>query len=101
MKKFIFISPEGSTEAPNSSYEVNNMQVIGIVEDLNFNSDEFEMDLNNPTGAIGEIPLALKVTMSIAIIHEEEASSESYKFYHRHDEDDISEQVRKMLGLPL
>ena len=34
MKKYIFISPEGSTEAPNSSYEVNNMQVIGIVEDV-------------------------------------------------------------------
>jgi hypothetical protein len=34
MKKFIFISPEGATEAPNSSYEVNNMQVIGIVEDV-------------------------------------------------------------------
>lgn len=34
MKKFIFISPEGSTEAPNSSHEVNNMQVIGIVEDV-------------------------------------------------------------------
>ena len=66
------------------------LDVIGIVENLNFNSDGFEMDLNNPTGAIGEIPLALKVTMSIAIIHEEEASSESYKFYHRHDEDDIS-----------
>jgi hypothetical protein len=39
MKKFIFISPEGSTEAPNSLYEVNNMQVIGIVEDVN-NEDE-------------------------------------------------------------
>lgn len=34
MKKYIFISPEGSTEAPNSLYEVNNMQVIGIVEDV-------------------------------------------------------------------
>ena len=34
MKKFIFISPEGATEAPNSSYEVNNMQVIGIVENV-------------------------------------------------------------------
>ncbi len=39
MKKFIFISPEGATEAPNSSYEVNNMQVIGIVEDVT-NEDE-------------------------------------------------------------
>jgi hypothetical protein len=34
MKKYIFISPEGSTEAPNSLFEVNNMQVIGIVEDV-------------------------------------------------------------------
>ncbi len=34
MKKYIFISPEGYTEAPNSSYEVNNMQVIGVVEDV-------------------------------------------------------------------
>ena len=39
MKRYIFISPEGSTEAPNSSYEVNNMQVIGIVEDVT-NEDE-------------------------------------------------------------
>lgn len=39
MKKYIFISPEGSTEAPNSSYEVNNMQVIGIVDDVT-NEDE-------------------------------------------------------------
>ncbi len=39
MKKYIFITPEGSTEAPNSSYEVNNMQVIGIVENVP-NEDE-------------------------------------------------------------
>ena len=39
MKKYIFISPEGATEAPNDSYEVNNMQVIGIVEDVG-NEDE-------------------------------------------------------------
>ena len=39
MKKYIFISPEGTTEAPNSSYEVNNMQVIGIVEEVT-NEDE-------------------------------------------------------------
>jgi hypothetical protein len=39
MKKYIFISPEGLTEAPNNSYEVNNMQVIGIVENV-INEDE-------------------------------------------------------------
>lgn len=31
MKKFIFITPEGETIAPNGS-EVENMQVIGIVK---------------------------------------------------------------------
>ena len=34
MKKFIFITPEGNTTAPNGD-EVENMQVIGIVEDVN------------------------------------------------------------------
>ncbi len=32
MKKYIFISPEGETLSPNGSV-VENMQVIGIVED--------------------------------------------------------------------
>lgn len=39
MKIYIFITPEGSTEAPNNLYEVNNMQVIGIVNDVT-NEDE-------------------------------------------------------------
>ena len=39
MKRYIFISPEGTTEAPNNLYEVNNMQVIGIVEKVS-NEDE-------------------------------------------------------------
>lgn len=33
MKKYIFISPEGETLSPNGN-EVENMQVIGIVEDV-------------------------------------------------------------------
>jgi hypothetical protein len=39
MKKYIFITAEGTTEAPNTTYEVNNMQVIGIVENVS-NEDE-------------------------------------------------------------
>ncbi len=34
MKKYIFITKEGNTRAPNENYEVNNMQVIGIVENV-------------------------------------------------------------------
>lgn len=38
MKKFIFITKEGNTTAPNGS-DVENMQVIGIVEKVK-NEDE-------------------------------------------------------------
>ncbi|MCC6762310.1 MAG: hypothetical protein IT252_13885 [Chitinophagaceae bacterium] len=34
MKKFIILSPEGKTIAPNENYEVNNYQVIGIVTNV-------------------------------------------------------------------
>ena len=33
MKKYIFITPEGNTTSPNGD-EIENMQVIGIVEDV-------------------------------------------------------------------
>ncbi len=39
MKKYIVVTNEGYTEAPNSKVVVNNMQVIGIVENV---SDEKE-----------------------------------------------------------
>jgi hypothetical protein len=38
MKKYIFISPEGNTFSPNGD-EVENMQVIGIIEEVT-NEDE-------------------------------------------------------------
>ena len=41
MKKYIFISPEGQTLSPNGS-EVENMQVIGIVEDAIDENDAFK-----------------------------------------------------------
>lgn len=34
MRKFIFISAEGNTSAPNADYEVQNLQVIGIVDNV-------------------------------------------------------------------
>lgn len=39
MKKFIILTPEGHTIAPNVNYEVENLQVLGIVENVN-NKDE-------------------------------------------------------------
>lgn len=38
MKKYIFISPEGNTFSPNGD-EIENLQVIGIVEEVT-NEDE-------------------------------------------------------------
>lgn len=34
MKKFIVLTKEGKTFAPNELYVVNNLQVIGIVENV-------------------------------------------------------------------
>jgi hypothetical protein len=34
MKRFIIITPEGKTEAPNAGFKVNNKQVMGIVENV-------------------------------------------------------------------
>lgn len=39
MKKYIVITPEGSTIAPNSEYDVHNLQVLGMVENVK-NKDE-------------------------------------------------------------
>lgn len=34
MKKFIIITKEGKTKPPNETIEINNMQVLGIVENV-------------------------------------------------------------------
>jgi len=34
MKKFIVLTPEGQTIAPNERFEVNNLQVLGIVDNV-------------------------------------------------------------------
>lgn len=34
MKKFIILTPEGQTTAPNSNVEVENLQVLGVVVDV-------------------------------------------------------------------
>ena len=34
MKTYIIITHEGRTEAPNPSFKVNNMQVIGIIKNV-------------------------------------------------------------------
>lgn len=42
MKKFIFITPEGSTFSPNGD-EVENMQVIGTVENAKNENEALKM----------------------------------------------------------
>jgi hypothetical protein len=39
MKKFIILSPEGETIAPNNYVEINNLQVLGIVENVKNEND--------------------------------------------------------------
>jgi len=39
MKKFIILSTEGDTIAPNNNIEINNLQVLGIVENVKNEND--------------------------------------------------------------
>ncbi len=39
MKKFIILTPEGDTIAPNKNIEINNLQVLGIVENTKDEND--------------------------------------------------------------
>jgi hypothetical protein len=60
--------------------------VVGIITRLNSSNENFELDLNksarNNESIIGEIPLALKITLQMTIVHDEEPSSTYYKFYN-------------------
>lgn len=46
MKKFIFITKEGQTTAPNMDFQVENMQVIGIVENAADEDDALKILIN-------------------------------------------------------
>ena len=47
MKKYIFISREGQTIAPDVEVEVNLKQVIGIIEDVNTEDEALRKLLND------------------------------------------------------
>jgi hypothetical protein len=47
--------------------------------------DQLDMDLN--PSAIGAIPMGVKVTLNMTIVHENEPSSQYTRFYHRQDFD--------------
>jgi hypothetical protein len=59
--------------------------VLAIVDSLDFTEDEFNLDLN--PSVVGAIPMGITVSMKCTILHEDEPSSDYYKFYHRADFD--------------
>jgi len=67
--------------------------VIGYIESMDFNMDDFEMDLN--PSDIGAIPLGFKCTIKMTILHENEPSSEYRGFYHRADRDVVNKNQQE------
>lgn len=59
--------------------------VVAKVNSLQFTEDEFDLDLN--PSSVGAIPMIVTVSMNLTIVHEDEASSEYRRFYHRRDYD--------------
>ena len=49
MNKYIFITKEGFTQAPNQNIELDNMQVVGIVDDAENEDDALkQLLIENP-----------------------------------------------------
>lgn len=59
--------------------------VIAKIDSYNCTQDEFDLDFN--PSVLGNIPMGVKVSMNLTIIHEEEPTSDYYKFYYRSDFD--------------
>jgi len=62
------------------------IDAIGKITAFNIdNYESFALDLN--PSKVGAMPMGVTVTLSMDIVHEDEPSSEYYKFYHRKDFD--------------
>ena len=60
--------------------------VIAKVDNLSFAPEDFGWDLNVSPN-VGNIPMGLKVTMSLTIIHQDAPTSDYARFYYRKDFD--------------
>ena len=61
--------------------------LTGYIESLTVDSNEFENSLDlNPT-VIGNIPFAVKISMTMKVLHDSEPGSGFYGFYHRREFD--------------
>ena len=71
---------------------------VGYIESLTMDSNEFENILDlNPT-SIGNIPLGIKVSISMKVLHNDEPSSNFTQFYHRREFDDGTETPQSIVG---
>lgn len=60
--------------------------VVAKVDNLSFAPEDFGWDLNVSPN-IGNIPMGMKVTMSLTVIHQDAPTSDYARFYHRKDFD--------------
>ena len=61
--------------------------VIGYIESFQIDLSEFDNMIDLNPSAIGNIPFAAKVTLSLTILHDNEPNSTFYGFYHRKEFD--------------
>lgn len=67
LKKYIILTPEGHTQAPNQDVPVENLQVLGIVENVNNENDAIIKLLKENTWIIdAEFNVAEFVVLELA-----------------------------------
>lgn len=59
---------------------------VAKINSLQHTTEDFDMDLN-PSTTVGAIPMGIRVSMNMTIVHEDEPSSTYNYFYHRLDRD--------------
>lgn len=67
--------------------------LVAKIDSMQFTQDDFDMDLNE-SESIGNIPLAITVSMSLTIVHDETPRSNYIRFYHRKDFDINTKEYR-------
>lgn len=73
--------------------------VTGYIQNYQLDMSEFDNTIDLNPSAIGNIPFAVKVTINMGIIHDNEPSSEFFGFYNRLEYDENTADSSTGLGL--
>lgn len=67
--------------------------VVAVINSLQYTQDEFDVDLN--PSSMGAIPMGIKVAINMTIVHEDEPTSDYFRYYHNSSFDTPQTETNK------